>query len=94
MRAQMLVRQAPVVLPVKLIFQRLFGDGGSAADRLARRESSAREGHAHAAGGGGGPRAHGGDHGGGGGGDPATFRTLGARFLGPEVEAVEAWRWS
>jgi len=22
-----------------------------------------------------------------------TFRTLGARFLGPEVEAVEAWRW-
>ncbi|MGH9011083.1 MAG: glutamate racemase, partial [Acidimicrobiia bacterium] len=27
-------------------------------------------------------------------GDPATFRTLGARFLGPEVEAVEAWRWS
>jgi glutamate racemase len=27
-------------------------------------------------------------------GDPATFRTLGARFLGPEVEAVEAWRWT
>jgi len=27
-------------------------------------------------------------------GDPATFRALGARFLGPEVEAVEAWRWS
>lgn len=26
-------------------------------------------------------------------GDPATFRDLGARFLGPEVEAVEAWRW-
>lgn len=22
-----------------------------------------------------------------------TFRTLGARFLGPEVEAVEAWEW-
>ena len=22
-----------------------------------------------------------------------TFRTLGARFLGPEVEAVEAWQW-
>lgn len=27
-------------------------------------------------------------------GDLATFRTLGARFLGPEVEAVEAWEWS
>jgi glutamate racemase len=27
-------------------------------------------------------------------GDPATFRALGSRFLGPEVEAVEAWRWS
>jgi glutamate racemase len=27
-------------------------------------------------------------------GDPATFRTLGSRFLGPEVEAVEAWTWS
>jgi glutamate racemase len=27
-------------------------------------------------------------------GDPATFRTLGARFLGPEVEAVEGWRWN
>jgi glutamate racemase len=27
-------------------------------------------------------------------GDPATFRRLGARFLGPEVEAVEGWRWS
>jgi glutamate racemase len=27
-------------------------------------------------------------------GDPATFRTLGSRFLGPEVDAVEAWRWS
>ena len=26
--------------------------------------------------------------------DPATFRTLGARFLGPEVESVEAWRWN
>jgi glutamate racemase len=23
-----------------------------------------------------------------------TFRTLGARFLGPEVEAVEPWRWA
>jgi glutamate racemase len=23
-----------------------------------------------------------------------TFRTLGMRFLGPEVEAVEAWQWS
>ncbi len=23
-----------------------------------------------------------------------TFRTLGARFLGPEVETIEAWRWS
>jgi glutamate racemase len=22
-----------------------------------------------------------------------TFRTLGARFLGPEVAAVEAWQW-
>jgi glutamate racemase len=27
-------------------------------------------------------------------GDVETFRHLGARFLGPEVEEVEAWRWS
>ena len=27
-------------------------------------------------------------------GDPTTFRELGARFLGPEVEQVEAWSWS
>jgi glutamate racemase len=27
-------------------------------------------------------------------GDVATFRHLGARFLGPEVEHVEAWSWS
>ncbi|HEV7862900.1 MAG TPA: hypothetical protein VGR20_09375, partial [Acidimicrobiia bacterium] len=27
-------------------------------------------------------------------GDPVTFRALGSRFLGPEVDAVEAWRWS
>ncbi len=27
-------------------------------------------------------------------GDPMTFRDLGARFLGPEVERVEAWTWS
>jgi glutamate racemase len=27
-------------------------------------------------------------------GHPSTFRTLGARFLGPEVERVEAWSWS
>jgi glutamate racemase len=27
-------------------------------------------------------------------GDPKTFRELGARFLGPEVERVEAWSWS
>jgi glutamate racemase len=27
-------------------------------------------------------------------GDPAVFRALGSRFLGPEVDAVEAWRWS
>jgi hypothetical protein len=27
-------------------------------------------------------------------GDVGTFRRLGARFLGPEVEQVEAWRWS
>jgi glutamate racemase len=27
-------------------------------------------------------------------GDLSTFRTLGARFLGPEVETVEAWEWS
>ena len=27
-------------------------------------------------------------------GDVATFRRLGARFLGPEVEHVEAWQWS
>jgi len=26
-------------------------------------------------------------------GDVVTFRTLGARFLGPEVDAVEAWEW-
>jgi glutamate racemase len=26
-------------------------------------------------------------------GDVATFRRLGARFLGPEVEQVEAWSW-
>jgi glutamate racemase len=26
-------------------------------------------------------------------GDGATFRSLGARFLGPEVDAVEAWEW-
>jgi glutamate racemase len=26
-------------------------------------------------------------------GDVETFRTLGARFLGPEVDAVEAWAW-
>lgn len=26
-------------------------------------------------------------------GDPATFATLGARFLGPEVASVEAWSW-
>jgi glutamate racemase len=26
-------------------------------------------------------------------GDPRTFRNLGARFLGPEVESVEAWTW-
>jgi glutamate racemase len=26
-------------------------------------------------------------------GDVATFRALGSRFLGPEVEAVEAWTW-
>jgi glutamate racemase len=26
-------------------------------------------------------------------GDVVTFRTLGARFLGPEVDAVEAWAW-
>ena len=23
-----------------------------------------------------------------------TFRTLGARFLGPEVVTIEAWQWS
>jgi glutamate racemase len=23
-----------------------------------------------------------------------TFRELGARFLGPEVETVEAWEWA
>jgi glutamate racemase len=23
-----------------------------------------------------------------------TFRSLGARFLGPEVETVEAWEWN
>jgi glutamate racemase len=27
-------------------------------------------------------------------GDPTTFRELGSRFLGPEVEHVEAWSWS
>jgi glutamate racemase len=27
-------------------------------------------------------------------GDVATFRHLGVRFLGPEVESVEAWSWS
>lgn len=27
-------------------------------------------------------------------GDVETFRRLGARFLGPEVEVVEAWSWS
>ncbi|MFM7223823.1 MAG: glutamate racemase [Actinomycetota bacterium] len=27
-------------------------------------------------------------------GDPVVFRALGARFLGPEVRAVEAWAWS
>jgi glutamate racemase len=27
-------------------------------------------------------------------GDAATFRTLGERVLGPEVEQVEAWSWS
>jgi glutamate racemase len=27
-------------------------------------------------------------------GDVAVFRRLGARFLGPEVEHVEAWQWS
>lgn len=27
-------------------------------------------------------------------GDVATFRRLGTRFLGPEVEHVEAWQWS
>lgn len=27
-------------------------------------------------------------------GDPEQFAHLGARFLGPEVDAVEAWQWS
>ncbi|HYH48426.1 MAG TPA: glutamate racemase [Acidimicrobiia bacterium] len=27
-------------------------------------------------------------------GDPATFRSLGSRFIGPVVNTVEAWRWS
>jgi glutamate racemase len=27
-------------------------------------------------------------------GDVETFRRLGARFCGPEVDAVEAWSWS
>ena len=27
-------------------------------------------------------------------GDIATFRELGARFLGPEVDSVEAWTWA
>ena len=26
-------------------------------------------------------------------GDERKFRRLGARFLGPEVDAVEAWSW-
>ncbi len=26
-------------------------------------------------------------------GDPATFAALGTRFLGPEVESVQTWRW-
>ena len=27
-------------------------------------------------------------------GDPGTFRTLGSRFIGPEVDTVKGWRWS
>jgi hypothetical protein len=27
-------------------------------------------------------------------GDVDTFRRLGSRFCGPEVDAVEAWTWS
>jgi hypothetical protein len=27
-------------------------------------------------------------------GDVAVFSRLGARFLGPEVDHVEAWSWS
>lgn len=27
-------------------------------------------------------------------GSPDTFRSLGVRFLGPEVDTVEAWRWT
>jgi glutamate racemase len=27
-------------------------------------------------------------------GDIDTFRELGARFLGPEVDTVEAWTWA
>jgi glutamate racemase len=27
-------------------------------------------------------------------GDVETFRRLGTRFCGPEVDAVEAWSWS
>jgi glutamate racemase len=27
-------------------------------------------------------------------GDPDVFRALGSRFIGPEVDTVEAWRWS
>ena len=27
-------------------------------------------------------------------GDAERFAALGARFLGPEVGAVEAWQWS
>lgn len=27
-------------------------------------------------------------------GDSDTFRRLGARFLGPEVESVEGWAWN
>jgi glutamate racemase len=27
-------------------------------------------------------------------GDPEVFRTLGSRFIGPEVDNVEGWRWN
>jgi hypothetical protein len=27
-------------------------------------------------------------------GDPDVFRTLGSRFIGPEVDNVEAWLWN